>query len=143
MGSFQPNSSNPSQVKKLKSLKFSPFDSLTENRKSQKIELHKPMQFRFYGHFKDFFCWIWGQNVIWSIFRVPLKVWKVKLDLEECEHFQFRFLKNLISNLSLIQKQIFQGIKNVKNCILALDFTYWGQLGSLITSRHAFRSGGS
>ena len=23
-----------------------------------------------YGHFKDFSCWIWGHNVIWSIFKV-------------------------------------------------------------------------
>ena len=42
--------------------------------------------------------------------------------------------------MSLIQKQIFQGVKNVKNCILTLNFTFLGQLGSLITSRHAFRS---
>ena len=42
--------------------------------------------------------------------------------------------------MSLIQKRIFQGVKNVKNCILTLNFTFLGQLGSLITSRHAFRS---
>ena len=41
--------------------------------------------------------------------------------------------------MSLIQKQIFQGVKNVKNCFLTLNFTFLGQLGSLITSRHAFR----
>ena len=35
---------------------------------------------------------------------------------------------------------IFQGVKNVKNCILTLNFTFSGQLGSLITSTHAFRS---
>ena len=32
------------------------------------------------------------------------------------------------------------GWKNIKNCILTLNFTFSGQLGSLITSRHAFRS---
>ena len=37
--------------------------------------------------------------------------------------------------MSLIQKRIFQGVKNVKNCILTLNFTISGQLGSL---RHAF-----
>ena len=42
--------------------------------------------------------------------------------------------------MSLIQKQIFEGVKIVKNCILTLNFTFSGQLESLITSRHAFRS---
>ena len=39
--------------------------------------------------------------------------------------------------MPLIQKWIFQ--ENVKNCILTLNFTFSGQLGSLITSRHAVR----
>ena len=42
--------------------------------------------------------------------------------------------------MPLIHKWIFEGVKNIKNCILALNFTFSGQLGSLITSRHAFRS---
>ena len=62
------------------------------------------------------------------------------LVLGECGHFQVHFQKNQISNLSLIQNKIFQAVKNVKNCILTLNFTFPGQLGSLITSRHAFRS---
>ena len=33
-------------------------------------------------------------------------------------------------------KQISQGVKNAKNCILTINFTFSGQLGSLITSRH-------
>ena len=37
---FQPNSSNPCQI--LKSLKYSPFDSLIDNRKFQKFQLHSP-----------------------------------------------------------------------------------------------------
>ena len=31
-------------------------------------------------------------------------------------------------------------VQNVKNCIFTLNFTFSGQLVSLITSRHAFRS---
>ena len=58
----------------------------------------------------------------------------------KCKHFQVHFQKNQISNLPLIQKQIFQGVKNVKNCITTLNFRFSGKLGSLITSRHAFRS---
>ena len=58
----------------------------------------------------------------------------------ECGHFQIHFQKNQISNLSLIQKKIFQAVKNKKIEILTLNFTFSGQLGSLITSRHAFRS---
>ena len=42
--------------------------------------------------------------------------------------------------MSFTQKQIFQEVKNVKNSILTLNFTFSGQLGSLITSKHAFRS---
>ena len=42
--------------------------------------------------------------------------------------------------MSLIQKWIFQGVKNLKNCILTLNFTICGQLGSPITSRHALKS---
>ena len=38
-------------------------------------------------------------------------------------------------NLSLVQKRIFQGVKNVKTCIFTLNFTFSDQLGS-----HAFRS---
>ena len=41
--------------------------------------------------------------------------------------------------MSLILKWIFQGVKNVKNCIFTLNFTISGQLGRLITSRQAFR----
>ena len=37
--------------------------------------------------------------------------------------------------MSLIQKRIFQGVKNVKTCIFTLNFTFSDQLGS-----HAFRS---
>ena len=59
---------------KSKSLKYSPFDSLIENRKFKKFQLHKSKRFRSYGHFKDVSCWIGRQNVTWSIFRVPLKV---------------------------------------------------------------------
>ena len=41
--------------------------------------------------------------------------------------------------MSLNQKWIFQGVKNVKNCILTLNYLFSGQLVSLITSGHAFR----
>ena len=51
------------------------------------------------------------------------------LALEECEHFQIHFQENQISNLSLIQKWIFQGVKNVKNCFLTLSFHFWVNLG--------------
>ena len=37
--------------------------------------------FRFYGHFKDFSCWIWWQDVIWNIFRVPIKVRKLNKNI--------------------------------------------------------------
>ena len=42
--------------------------------------------------------------------------------------------------MPLLQKRIFVGVKYGKNCILTLNLTFSGQLGSLITSRHAFRS---
>ena len=42
--------------------------------------------------------------------------------------------------MPLIQKQIFQGVKYVKNCIFTQHFKFLGQLGWLITSRHTFRS---
>ena len=65
------------------------------------------------------------------------KVWKLKQKYWFWENGN-TFRKNRF--FKLIQKQIFQGLKNVKNCILTLNFTFLGQLGSLITSRHAFRS---
>ena len=34
---------------------------------------------------------------------------------------------------------MFEGVKKIKKCILTLSFTFSGQLGSLIISRHAFR----
>ena len=42
--------------------------------------------------------------------------------------------------MPLIHKQIFEGVKNIKNCIFAQNFTFSSQLRSLITSTHAFRS---
>ena len=41
-GTFQPNSSNSCRVKNIKTLKFSPFDSLIENRNFQKFQLYSP-----------------------------------------------------------------------------------------------------
>ena len=55
--------------------------------------------------------------------------------LRECVHFPVHFQKKQISNLSLIQKWIFKWVKNVKSCILTLNFTFCCQLGSLIISR--------
>ena len=103
------------------------------------------MQFRFYGHFKDFSCWIWEQNVIWSIFSVSLNIWKLKwkywflgqfhthpLPGPLSEKLNFKFVINL--------KTDFSGVEKVKNWILTLNFTFSRQLGSLITSRHTVRS---
>ena len=41
-GAFQSNSSNSCWVEILKSFKYSPFDTLTENRKFQKFQPHSP-----------------------------------------------------------------------------------------------------
>ena len=42
--------------------------------------------------------------------------------------------------MSIIQKLIFQVVKNIKNYIFSLNFPFSSQLDSLITSRHAFIS---
>ena len=47
------------------------------------------------------------------------------------EKLNFKFIINL--------KTDFSGVKKVKNWILTLNFTFSGQLGSLITARHTVR----
>ena len=53
-GSFQPNSSIHVKSKILKSLKYSPFDSLIENRKLPKFQLHSPHAVQILRPFQGF-----------------------------------------------------------------------------------------
>ena len=56
-------------------------------------------------------------------------MWKLSGPLSD--KISFKFVINSKTDSSGVQKR--------KKCILTLNFTYSGQLGSLITSRHAFR----
>ena len=83
------------------------------------------------------FFWIWK---VWKEIGKIIKnwiSWERKGLFRWKKHFSL-FLKDY--HLSLIQKRIFQGIKNVKNCILTLNFKFSSKLGRFITWRHAFRS---
>ena len=85
--------------------------------KVPQISAAEPKRFRFYGHFKGFPWWIWGQNVIWSILSVPLRVWKLKWKYcfwGSLNTTWLCFRKNEIWNLSLIQKRIVEVVKNEK-----------------------------
>ena len=116
-GSFQPNSSNPCQVKNFRTLKIFTIWYSHWEWKVPQISAAEPKRFRFYGHFKGFPWWIWGQNVIWSILSVPLRVWKLKWKYcfwGSLNTTWLCFRKNEIWNLSLIQKRIVEVVKNEK-----------------------------
>ena len=55
--------------------------------------------------------------------------WMWKLPGPLSEKLNFKFVINSKTDFS-------GGVKNIKNCILTLNFTVSGQLGSLITSRY-------
>ena len=66
--------------------------------------------------------------------------WLKLLVLGECGYFKVYFRKIQFQNFSFLFEWIFQGVKNVENCILTLIFPFWSKLWSLITPRHAVRS---
>ena len=114
----------------LKALISSPFHILIEL-KIPSISAALPMQFRFYGHFRDLFSQIWGQNVIWAFSGYPSNIKK----LNKITDFGKMWKLPGILSKDLLFKNVFDLKMDLSGDQKheTLNFIFWGQLESLIT----------